>query len=68
MTEHIVTGCRDCPFCQEEAAEYFCLHPSDGDVFIEVDDSGDDLSYIEFPVTPHNCPLNQSPITIIKKT
>lgn len=64
--EHLVTGCGDCCLCQEGATEYFCLHPN-GEGKIDYDSSGYDLSYIEFPITPNWCPLNEEPITIKKE-
>lgn len=34
---------------------------------IEIDSSGDEMSYIEWVVTPEWCPLKEQPISIILK-
>jgi len=62
---HEVSGCKDCPMCHEDAAEYFCHHPEREKL--------DESSYIEYREhnyvlqTPDWCPLNKEPLTIIKQ-
>lgn len=63
---HEVTGCLDC--CLYDSDWSVCNHPSiEKNNKVEMEGSGEDLSYIEVPVTPLWCPLNKEPITIIKK-
>lgn len=71
--EHIVMGCNSCPFFEDEYNT--CNHPiidnwvevpyKHNSNQIEMDCSGDEMSYIEFPITPDWCPLKKEPITII---
>jgi len=75
--EQIVTGCEDCPMFEQQEV-MICNHPKAPNQIptplnptleiepIGMDDSGYDLSYIEWVVTPDWCPLNKEPITITK--
>lgn len=80
--ELIVKGCSDCPMFNNGANfeyEAICQHPAAPNQFyeplypkkevfrIEIESSGEDLSYIEWPVTPDWCPIVKEPITISKK-
>lgn len=80
--EQVVTGCKDCPMFDDghrHEYELICNHPNapnqfhiplepEKEVFrIEMDDSGYDMSYIEWVVTPDWCPLKKEPITITIK-
>ena len=70
--ECIVTNCEDCPMfydgrksndydslvCNHPESEYKPANP------IEIDCSGDEMSYIEWVVTPDWCPLEKESITI----
>lgn len=53
--EHIVTGCRDCPF---EYDGIVCCHPYTEE---------DTIILKEGELSPDWCPLIKEPITIIKK-
>lgn len=79
MSDAKVSGCSDCPmFDDGHRYEYelICNHPSapnqfsdpvypEREVFrIEMDDSGDGPTYIEWVVTPDWCPLKKEPLTI----
>jgi hypothetical protein len=69
MNEHIVTGCSDCPMFWSNMDDRYgwetnCLHPNFNlkEIVQEIDVQDDGT-----PITPQNCPLNKSSITIIKK-
>ena len=81
--EHIVTGCKDCPFLLENnEGSDFCRHPTmdkwlgvhgdhhrdeDNDKNVIETDSSSSNGQDWFPITPDWCPLNKEAITIIKK-
>jgi hypothetical protein len=70
-----IAGCQDCPLFDDHFQ--ICNHPVIDNWIdkpyrhnsnkIEMDSSGQDLSYVEFPITPDWCPLNKQPLTIIKQ-
>jgi len=77
--EHRIFGCQQCPMYDdmfEHKGFGNCNHPNiDNQItepyphnsnVIEMDSSGEDLSFVQWPETPDWCPLNKEPLTIIK--
>lgn len=73
--EYKVTGCEDCPMFERKES-MICNHPNSPRQIptplnqilevepIKMDDSGDDLTYIEWVVTPDWCPLKNEQLTL----
>lgn len=57
-TELEATGCKDCLLAEyQESGSYYCIHPKMGRYLYEEDTTGK-------PITPSDCPLLKSSLTI----